>query len=259
MIAEPTREPRPVGANRPTEQPAAMSRRLWHITTGILVPFWLLLALVAVAVHRILPVAPWLMVHLLLLGAVSSAILIWSQHFADTLLRREAPGGRTSLGVRLGAHTVGAILVLTGVVGQWWPVVLGGGILVGVTALAHAALLVLQGRGSLPARFAPLVRYYIAAGVVLAVGVTLGVLMARPDVSETAHERLFVAHIGLNLLGWVGLTVIGTVALLWPTILHVRVADGTRAAARATLPVLLSGLTVLGLGCLSGGRDRRGR
>jgi nitrite reductase (NO-forming) len=194
------------------------------------------------------------MVHLLLLGAVSSAVLIWSQHFADTLLRHPAPGGRASLGWRLAAHTVGAVLVITGMIGGWWIVVLAGGIVVGANALAHGAILAVQSRGALPSRFAPLVRYYIAAGVALAIGVTLGVLMARMHDSEEAYARLFIGHIGLNLLGWVGLTVIGTVALLWPTILHVRVHDGTRAAARATLPLLLAGLAVLGLGCVLGER-----
>jgi nitrite reductase (NO-forming) len=231
-----------------------MSRRLWHVLTGILVPAWLVAALVVALFHRYLPVAPWLMVHLLLLGAVSSAILIWSQHFADTLLRRAAPGGRTSLGLRLAVHTTGAVLVITGVITEWWPLVLIGGVLVGGNAVAHSSVLVVQSRGALPARFAPLVRYYIAAGVMLAIGVALGVILARANVSGQAHERLFVAHIGFNLLGWVGLTVIGTVPLLWPTILHTRVQDGTRAAARGTLPILLAGLIVLGLGSLVGER-----
>ncbi|TFC01734.1 multicopper oxidase domain-containing protein [Cryobacterium mannosilyticum] len=227
-----------------------MSRRLWHILTGVLVPAWLFLTLVAVLIHRFLPVAPWLMVHLLLLGAVSSAILIWSQHFADTLLRRQALGGRTSLGARLAAHTIGAILVITGIVGGWWPVVLAGGILVGGNALAHAAILLAQSRGALPARFAPLVRYYMAAGVALALGVTAGVLMARTDIDGEPFERLFIAHIGLNLLGWVGLTVVGTVALLWPTVLHARV-QSTRAAARGTLTLFIAGLILLVAGCLT--------
>ncbi|TFC81560.1 copper oxidase [Cryobacterium cheniae] len=226
-----------------------MNRRLWHRITGLLTPAWLLLTLIAVLIHRFIPVAPWLMVHLLFLGAVSTAILVWSQHFADTLLRHPAPGGRASLAARLGAHTVGAVLVITGIVGGWWPLVLAGGILVGANALAHALLLFRQSRGALPARFAPLVRYYIAAGIALAIGVALGVLMARTDIDGDPFERMFIAHIGLNLLGWVGLTVIGTVALLWPTVLHARVQT-TRASNRGTLPLFLAGLAVLGLGLL---------
>lgn len=227
-----------------------MSRRLWYLITGLLVPAWLVLAVVAVVLHRFLPFGTWLMVHLLLLGALSTAILIWSQHFADTLLRRRAPGGRVSLGIRLGVHTVGVAIVVAGIADGWWPVVLIGGILVGVTALAHAASLASQLRGALPARFAPLVWYYIAAALALALGVTLGVLMARPDITGDAHDRLLVAHIGMNMLGWVGLTVIGTVVLLWPTVLRTRVLETTDAAARGTLPLLVAGLALLGFGCL---------
>ena len=36
--------------------------------------------------HRELPVPRWLLFHLLLLGAVTHSILVWSQHFTDALL-----------------------------------------------------------------------------------------------------------------------------------------------------------------------------
>src|SRR5680860_592307 len=136
----------------------------------------------------------------------------------------------------------------------WWYLVLGGGILVGATALGHAALLIGQVRGALPARFGALVRYYVAAAACLVVGVALGIVMAHPAAALVGageyYPRLYIAHIGLNMLGWVGLTVIGTVALLWPTVVRSRVVQATRAGARSTLPDLFGGLVVLGLGCL---------
>jgi nitrite reductase (NO-forming) len=227
-----------------------MKDRLWHIVSGSLVPAWLAAAVVLTVLHRTVPSAGWLLVHLLLLGAVSTAILIWSQHFADTLLRRKALGHRISLGWRISAHTMGAIAVMTGIVTGWFPLVLVGGILVGLNALAHAVVIVGQSRGAMPGRFAPLVRYYVASAVMLAGGVVLGILMARLDGGGEAYERLFIGHLGLNLLGWVGLTVIGTIALLWPTVLHTKVAGGTVAAGH-TLAVLVGGLGILTLGCLA--------
>ena len=226
-----------------------MKDKLWHIVSGCLVPAWLLAAVVATLLHRQLPESVWLLVHLLLLGAVSTAILIWSQHFADTLLRRKALGHRISLGLRLSAHTVGAAAVMTGMVADWFPVVLVGGILVGLNALAHAVVIVAQSRGAMPGRFAPLVRYYVASALMLAAGVTLGILMARLDGGGEDYERLFIGHLGLNLLGWVGLTVIGTIALLWPTVLHARI-EGATVAAGHTLTVLVAALGLLALGCL---------
>jgi nitrite reductase (NO-forming) len=227
-----------------------MKDRLWHIVSGSLVPTWLAAAVVLTVLHRMVPSSGWLLVHLLLLGAVSTAILIWSQHFADTLLRRKALGHRISLGLRLSAHTVGAIAVMTGIVAGWFPLVLIGGILVGLNALAHAVVIVGQSRGAMPGRFAPLVRYYVASAVMLAGGVVLGILMARLAGGGEAYERLFIGHLGLNLLGWVGLAVIGTVALLWPTVLHTRVAGATVAAGH-TLAVLVGGLGLLALGCVT--------
>jgi nitrite reductase (NO-forming) len=48
----------------------------------------------------------------------------------------------------------------------------------------------------------------------------------------------------------VGLTVIGTIALLWPTVLHTRI-EGATVAAGPTLAVLVGGLALLALGCLA--------
>jgi nitrite reductase (NO-forming) len=224
--------------------------KLWHVVSGSLVPAWLAAAVIFTLLHRMVPESGWLLVHLLLLGAVSTAILIWSQHFADTLLRRKALGHRVSLGLRLSTHTIGSVGVMTGMVIDWYPLVLVGGILVGLTALAHAGVIITQTRGAMPGRFAPLVHYYVASAVMLAVGVTLGILMARLDGGGEDYERLFIGHLGLNLLGWVGLTVIGTIALLLPTVLHTRVTGGTVAGGH-TLAVLIGGLGLLALGCLT--------
>ncbi|SEN66952.1 multicopper oxidase domain-containing protein [Cryobacterium luteum] len=227
-----------------------MKDKLWHIVSGSLVPAWLAAAVILTLLHRQVPSSGWLLVHLLLLGGVSTAILIWSQHFADTLLRRKALGHHFSLGLRLSMHTVGAIALMTGMVIGWYPLVLVGGILVGLNALAHAAVIVGQTHGAMPGRFAPLVCYYVVSAVMLAGGVTLGILMARLDGGGEAYERLFIGHLALNLLGWVGLTVIGTVALLWPTVLHTRVEGATVAAGR-TLTVLVGGLGLQLVGCLA--------
>ncbi|GAA3736885.1 hypothetical protein GCM10022239_10870 [Leifsonia bigeumensis] len=223
-----------------------MSRKLWYLLMNGLVALWLVAAAIIVLTHRFVPAGDWLMVHLLLLGAVSTAILVWSQHFADTLLRRPAPGGRAFHGMRLVGHTVGAGLVVAGMVTMLWPLVLAGGILVGVVAVTHVVTLFLQSRGALPARFAPLVWYYIAAGLALVIGVGLGIVMARVTLPDGLHDRLYPAHLAFNLLGWVGLTVVGTVILLWPTVLHTRVSDAVDAIARRTLWLMVGGLVVVG-------------
>ncbi|MDF2808721.1 MAG: copper oxidase, partial [Cellulosimicrobium sp.] len=135
-----------------------------------------------------------------------------------------------------------------------WSLVVAGGVLVGAGAVTHATVLVLQGRGALPSRFGRLVRYYVVAAACLPVGVTLGVLMARGGAGTEAYGRLYVAHVTLNVLGWVGLTVLGTLVLLWPTVLRTRIEPNADVAARRALPVLTAGILLVVAACAVGWR-----
>ncbi len=42
----------------------------------------------------------------------------------------------------------------------------------------------------------------------------------------------------VNLLGWIGLTVLGTLVTLWPTMLRTQMADNAESASEHALPVL---------------------
>ncbi|MCI2957717.1 multicopper oxidase domain-containing protein [Agromyces atrinae] len=221
-----------------------MSRRTRYVLMNALVGFWFVVTGVVVIAHRFLPESGWLLIHLTLLGAASTAILIWSQHFADTLTRRAGPGGARALTGRLVAHTLGAVLVVVGVLSATSVIAIIGAAFVAVNALLHGILLAVQARGALPSRFAPLVRYYVAAAATFVVGATIGGLLSTGPAGQTA-ARLVVAHVSLNLFGWIGLTVIGTAVLLWPTILHARIEPGADAGARHALPTLLVGLAIL--------------
>ena len=224
-----------------------MSRRNWYLLTNSVVLMWIVLTLVAVTIHRFVDQPLWLMVHVPLLGAATAAIVIWSQHFSDTLLRRAAPAGRVGLGVRLACHTVGAALVVAGMLSGVIVLVIAGAITVGVAILTHALVLTLQMRAALPARFAPLVRYYVAASVIFLGGIALGSLM---PVFPALADRFVTAHIILNAYGWIGLTAFGTLVLLWPTVLHARMPDTADAAARHALPILVAGLLIAATGPL---------
>src|SRR5690606_31420738 len=100
-------------------------------------------------------------------------------------------------------------------------------------------------------RFAPTVRFYVAAAGLLPVGVGLGVWMAR-SLASPLHEQVRAAHVSLNVFGWIGLTVLGTLVTLWPTILRTRIAEGAELAARRALPLLLLALGVMAASALGG-------
>ncbi|HET8928801.1 MAG TPA: cupredoxin domain-containing protein, partial [Microbacterium sp.] len=224
-----------------------MSRRNWYLATNSVVLGWIVLTIVAVGVHRFVDQPLWLMVHLPLLGAVTAAILIWSQHFADTLLRRAAPGGRVGLGIRLGTHSAGALVLVAGVMTASLPLVITGAVVVAAAIIAHAVLLAIQSRSALPSRFGPLVRYYIAAAIVFLGGIAIGAVMAG---DPTLTDRLVTAHLVLNAYGWIGMTALGTLVLLWPTVLHARIQDSADAAGRRALWILLAGLIIAAAGPL---------
>jgi nitrite reductase (NO-forming) len=231
-----------------------MKRSAWHLRVGAIVAAWLAALLTVGAIGMFRPVTSWLPVHLLLLGAVSNAILIWSRHFADALLRLPEASSRRGEALRLALFNAGALAVVAGMI---WDNT--GAVLVGATAVAlvagwHAAVLLVRMRRALPSRFGTTLRYYLTAAALLPLGVALGVAMAPDTLGEAAHAQVALAHVVINLLGWMGLTVVGTLVTLWPTMLHARVADGAERAARRALPVLLIGLLVAATGALAGNR-----
>ena len=237
------------------QPPAPMTlrdRTTWHLGANTPVAAYLTSLVVLSVVNRYVPETHWLLVHLLLLGAVTNAIFVWSSHFADALLRRRATAGsRRWQVVKIAALNVGVLTVVAGMVSGVWLLTLVGSVVVGAAAAAHGVTLALQVRTALASRFGATVRYYVCASLTLPIGAGLGAVLARDPV-EPWHGRLVVAHITLNLLGWIGLTVMGTLVTLWPTMLRTRIAEGAERVARQALPVLVGSVVVTVTGALCG-------
>jgi len=229
-----------------TDQPG---RGFWPMR-ALPVAGWLLATLVVALVHPVVPAPRWLLIHLLLLGAVTHAILVWSRYFTDALLHtRTAPEDRRLQNRRLSLLAVGVLLVVGGVLGDVWAATLTGAGLVALAVGWHGLSLFRQLRAALPSRFGPTVRYYVTAAALLPVGATIGAILARGP-ADPWHDRLVVAHVSLNVLGWIGLTVIGTLLTLWPTMLRTRIAGGAERASRTALPVLVIGVVLAAGGAL---------
>jgi len=229
------------------------ARGFWPLR-DLPVVVWLVATGLAALAHPFVPAPRWLMIHLLLLGAVSHAILVWSRHFADALLHTPSQAGdRTRQSARLLMLNGGVGLVVAGVLADLWALTLAGALAVMGAVGWHGVALVLQLRRALPSRFGATVRYYVAATVLLPVGATLGTALAR-GLSDPMHGQMKLAHAGVNLLGWMGLTIVGTLVTLWPTMLRTRMAEGTERAARHALPVLTASVLVTAGGALAGSR-----
>ncbi|MGW5688196.1 multicopper oxidase domain-containing protein [Nonomuraea sp. NPDC003754] len=226
-------------------------RASWHLRANAVVVAWLGLTVAAALAQPQLPAPRWLVIHLFLLGAVSTAILIWSEHFAAAILRAPAPGRRGSL-IRLGTLNAATVAVLAGVSVGPWPVAAAGAVAVVAVVVWHAMVLAGMTRRALPGQLGHIIGWYLAAMGALAVGGTLGGLLAAHVGHGVLHERLHAAHAQMNLLGWVALTVLGTLFMLWPTLLRTRLSVLTRCCSRIALWLAVAGLALTLSGLLLG-------
>ena len=194
------------------------------------------------------------MVHLVLLGALTHSAMVWSTHFTQALLKTpESIDDRTQQNRRIALLIGGVSAVLVGVPTGWWPLTAAGAIAVSGAVAWHGIQLWRRLRCALPGRFRVTVRYYLAAAACVPVGAALGAWLAR-GLDDERHGAVLVAHSMVMVLGWVGLTVTGTLVTLWPTMLRTRMDERAERLARQALPVLLAGLGVLATGAALGSR-----
>ncbi|MDO5092097.1 MAG: multicopper oxidase domain-containing protein [Propionibacteriaceae bacterium] len=213
---------------------------------------WLLSALVIAVAQRFVPESTWLMVHLVLLGALTHSVFVWSQHFAHALLKVRPNEAQTlAQNRRLALLSLGSLAVFVGVPATWWYLVLAGASVVTAAVIWHGLSLWRMLRDALPGRFRIAVWYYVTAACFLPVGAGFGAALAFGLDSEW-HWRLLVAHTMTNLLGWIGMTVVGTLVTFWPTVLRARMDDRAEVLARQTLVWFIGSVAVVAGGALTG-------
>lgn len=218
-------------------------RRTTQIKRNAVVVAWIFTALVLLAgkYAQLWPnLDAWAPLHAALLGALGSAITIWSAHFADTLLHRPAWGGALMLNGRLGLHSVGAALVITGVCINSQIVIGVGASCVAVSATLGVVAMVVQKRRAVAARMAALVDYYICSLSYLMVGALAGWSIKYFDFKGQAawSNRMYLAHVPIMVLGVLGITVLGTLVVLWPTMLRTKMEPAAPRQAQRALPGL---------------------
>ncbi|WP_341854832.1 hypothetical protein [Brachybacterium sp. GPGPB12] len=222
----------PAPGPRPARRSPATGRGAWHRRAARPVMGWMLALVMVVLVHQWAPQARWLMVHMVTLGLITTSIMVWGRHFAEASLKtRLGEESRPRQLARPRPLTAGVVVTIAGILPGWpWLVVLGA-LAVSAAALWYAAALGAQIRAALAPRFAFTVRAYITAACLLPVGAVLGAVMAFGP-GEPWQGRLMLAHQIVNVLGFVGLTVTGTLLTLWPTVARTRIelAAATRAA-----------------------------
>lgn len=216
------------------------SRRQRHLPVIAVVLAYLTAALVVVLAPHVVAMPRWLALHLLFLGAATNAIVFYTAHFAEALLHTRS-AARGWVLVQRTALNVGVIGVLVGANGHVTISIVIGAVLVAASVLGGAARLVNLARHSLAGRLRATVWFYVAAAGFLAAGATSGALLGSAG-SERSSPYLVTFHAHVNLFGWVGLTVLGTLFMLWPAALRTRMSPDAPRTARRVLLICVAGL-----------------
>lgn len=220
-----------------------ITRKFWPLR-DIPTAFWLVMVIVSTLIHQWVPAPRWLILHLLFLGAISHAILVWSQHFSTALLHTPATEkDRRHQSMRLILVNLGTVVVVIGVLASQWPITSIGATMVGAAVIWHGASLLIKMSKALKSRFAHTIQYYIAAAIFLPLGAILGTLLSH-GFADPTHSQVKLSHALLNILGWIGLTVLGTLVTLWPTMLRTKLLDSCVKASKRALPLLVVSVLV---------------
>ncbi|HET6831450.1 MAG TPA: hypothetical protein VFH44_08900 [Solirubrobacterales bacterium] len=227
-------QPPPIGGLRPTDVIGAF------FVAGVA----MLIAGAAVAVANAIEPwtwGRWLALHLVFVGGVSQLVLGASQFFAGAFLATDPPR-RALIRAQLAGWNAGALLVALAVpFAGAAAVYAGAGLLLVTLGLYAAGLAEMRRRslGSVPWA----TRWYLAATTFLVIGVVAGAMLA--NAVAWPHGNLLGAHMVLNLGGWFGTAIVGTLHTFFPSLTHSRLRlprlQGPTFAAWAGAIVLLAG------------------
>lgn len=236
----------------PIDRKPDTDKRSWHRKASRPVSGWLVALLIVAVANPWIPQSRWLLVHMVTLGVATTSIMVWGQYFTEAILHNnltDTDRSRQVLRIRL--LTVGIVITCIGMVVTWpWMTVTGAAV-IGSMLTWYAFALGRQVRHALPGRFDSTVWFYCAAACLLPLGATLGTIMAFSP-TEPWRTRLLVAHQALNLLGFVGLTVVGTLITLWPTVLRTKMQPAQDRHGKISLYVMLVAVAATTTGALCG-------
>lgn len=186
----------------------------------------------------------WLTLHLAFVGGVSQLVLGAAQFFVGAFLAT-GPPPRALVGGQLACWNAGTVLIAVGVSQRIEPAaVLGTALLLAALALFATALRALERRSLQSAPWAA--RWYLACAGFLALGMVGGALLAVGP--PTAVGDLLSAHIVLNVAGWFGTAIVGTLHTFYPSLTQTRLAHPRLQPA--TFAAWTGGVAAVALGAL---------
>lgn len=244
-------------------------RGRWHLLASAVIGVWILIGLgLVVAASLGAPVVWWDLIHPFTIGALTTAIVVYSTHFTEALTRTAASAYRW-VGARVGLIQLGLVLLLIDRAGYDWSMTSDIAAACILVALVwHIVALSRRLRGSLSGSFAVTVPFYLAATAFMVIAVILAVLagngVADSGLADSGaaggggYSRLIAAHSRAAVWGFAWLTVLGTVVTLLPTLSGTPISPAARARCTRALIIHCAGLAValagyiIGWGLLAG-------
>jgi len=160
------------------------------------------------------PQGRWLALHLAFVGGVSQLVLGASQFFVGAFLATDPPP-RWLVRCQLVAWNAGAILLAVAVPERSDTLISLATGLLAASLLGWAVAIALMRRRSL--RSSPwATRWYVSSAAFLGLGVLAGSLLARGE--PWNHGNLLGTHMALNLAGWLGGAIVGTLHTFYPSL-----------------------------------------
>ena len=218
------------------------ARGRWHTLSAAIIGLWILIGLgLLIAGSLGAPVVWWDIIHPFTIGALTTAIIVFSTHFTEALTRT-AGGDYRGVGSRVGLVQLGLILLLIDRAGyDWGPLADAASALIIAALTWHLWFIARRLHGSLSGSFAVTVPFYIAASVFMIASVVL-VILSGNGVGE--YSLLVGAHSRGMIWGFAWLTVIGTVVTLLPTLSATAISPTARARCTRALIVHCVGLAL---------------
>ncbi|MGD9735062.1 MAG: hypothetical protein AB7V58_05555 [Solirubrobacterales bacterium] len=164
------------------------------------------------------PWGRWLALHLAFVGGVSQLVLGASQFFVGAFLATDPPPRRL-VRAQLTSWLAGTMLLAWAVpAGSGAAVWLAAGLLAASLGLWGASIATMWRRSLRRSRWA--VAWYCSGALFLAFGLLAGSLLAHGV--PWAHGNLLGAHLALNLAGWLGGAIVGTLHTFYPSLTQTR-------------------------------------
>ncbi len=188
------------------------------------------------------PQGRWLALHLAFVGGVSQLVLGASQFFAGAFLATDPPAGWL-VRAQVLAWNAGAALLAIALPEHYGTLIwVAVGLLLGALLTWAAAIATMRRRSLRRSPWAT--RWYVTSAAFFGLGMVAGSLLARGV--PWSHGDLLGAHMSLNLGGWFGGAIVGTLHTFYPSLTQTQLRFARLQAV--TFAAWTAGVAALAIG-----------